>query len=285
MRLARATAVILWVLAACRTAGAIAIETELDPSLLAAALAPAGSGIAVTAASVSAHAGDDGEASIGVYTNRSATYGIGDGIVLSSGDVRAYADGSNDASDVTTVYGPEASAFQKTLGDQITGTNFRYFDVTQLDITFDVAPGLDEIVFEVAFGSEEWPEIVGANFLDGFGLFVNGVNVATVNGMNLTAGHPDMSPVVGTELDGLVAPGGAPRLEFRVAMQPGSTDNTLTLILFDTRDALIDTTAFVSAYTAMPEPGTGALVGLSLAALAGWRRARARAGRAIANRG
>ena len=39
--------------------------------------------------------------------------------------------------------------------------------------------------------AEEFPEFVGDSFIDGFGLFVNGENVAFANGDPINVNHPD----------------------------------------------------------------------------------------------
>ncbi|WP_425404419.1 choice-of-anchor L domain-containing protein [Hwanghaeella sp.] len=145
----------------------------------------------------------------GTYTNQSGTYGLpSQGIVLSTGNVNDYSSGDNTQDGFTTAFGDEfeggenpASAAQEGLLDPITGGGFDHFDVAQLTISFDVAEGIDSVTFFGTFGSEEFPEFVGSEFVDGFGLFVNGQNVAFVNDRPINIDHPDFLGAVPTDGD------------------------------------------------------------------------------------
>ncbi len=92
------------------------------------------------------------------------------------------------------------------LLDPITGGTFDHFDTTQLDLTFDSTT--------VVFGSEEYSEFVGSSFIDGYGFYLNGVNIAQVGGQPVNINHPAMMALSGTEFDGILAPGGNPVLLF-----------------------------------------------------------------------
>ncbi len=260
-------------------ARAITVTGETDALALGAALAGPGSGLVLTGAAL--HGPQDGAAlSSGVFDNASGTYGIGAGIVLSSGDVGAYADGPNLEPDTTTNYGSRGSAEQDLLADLVTGDAFRTHDVTQLDLSFDLLPGRQSLSLDLLLGSEEVPEWQSTNFRDGFGVFLNGTNIAELWGLPMTVDHPAMAPLAGTELDAVLAPGGDPLIRLTASLAGGvlrSQGNVLTLIVFDSSDALLDTTAFVSnlrAETAVatPEPHSALLLALGMAGLAGWGR-------------
>lgn len=147
----------------------------------------------------------------------------------------------------------------------ITGIDSRpessdHYDLTEVEITFNVLAGFDEIKFQAVFGSEEAPEYTDSIFIDGFGiLFTSGnttTNIAmaeypTQNGTALAPvniKHPQMGDFPGTELDQLLLniSGGAV-LDFSHTVTPGSTGNKLRFIIADASDSAWDTTVFVTA--------------------------------------
>ncbi|MCU1498252.1 MAG: hypothetical protein JWM47_2205 [Acidimicrobiales bacterium] len=83
--------------------------------------------------------------------------------------------------------GSPTSTIHTTPGDAeldgLTG-GFQTFDAAVLE--FDIVPGTAELTFEYVFGSEEYNEYVGDIYNDVFGLYVNGVNCALVNGEPVT---------------------------------------------------------------------------------------------------
>lgn len=238
--------------------------------------------------------------SSGTYTNASGTYNIGPGIVLSTGGVTGaslagigelipgYGDGpqttglnswpyggtfppSTDPEDPTP--GIPATPAQEALLDPITSRpdldppeSYDHFDVTELIIGFDMEQGYDQIAFNVVFGSEEYPEYVDSPFIDGFGLFLNGVNIASVAGLPVNIRHPGMVELEGTELDGVLAPGGNPLLLFSGMVNP--TGNTLRFIVADTTDGVLDTTVYLSSLSGIPQIPAPPAAWLALTALA-----------------
>lgn len=161
---------------------------------------------------------------------------------------------------VLALPGVPATLSQEMLLDPITGNAQNRYDVTQLDINFTLAPNRNAVSFDVVFGSEEFPEYVNLGFNDGFGLFVNGQNIAYAdNGagalLPISIDHPLMRSSMVTELDGVLAPGNRPIMSFAHITGLGST-GTLTFILADVGDGVYDTTAFIRALSGatIPEP-------------------------------
>ena len=279
----------LLVLGMATAANAITVTgTQNTTALVDALLGGGGTGIQVTGVTLSGHQ-DTFDLSTpelpnvatftssGTYTNGSGTYGIGGGVVLTTGGVESvpsfsypgYGDGPNNLENASWAYGGPgvpATAAQDILLDPLTGidpaTNepYDHFDTTELLIQFDMAQGFDTVSFDVVFGSEEFEEFVGSPYIDAFGMFLNGTNIAFVGGKPVNIDHPDMATTAGTELDGVLAPGGTPRMTFSGAVNP--TGNTLRFIVTDTSDAIYDTTVYFSALRGetVPEPATGALL-------------------------
>jgi len=286
------------------SAGAITVSrTDVASEIQAALLQAGGAGInlaTVTTTIVSSHTLGDGSISVGTYTNGTGTYGIGPGVIISTGDVGNYSDGPSniDQEGISTEFFANATPGQELLLDPITGGAGNHFDATQIDITFDMDPGVNAITFDIVFGSEEFPEFFGSEFFDGFGLFVNGTNIAFVDGTPVDSNHPFMGTADGTQLNGLLGSGNTgstdnvpmpaigPLVHSFVA-DVNPTGNTLTIIIADFADDDFDSTAFISQLGgtstgpgpggggAIPEPISAALGMIGLAALgAGLRRRR-----------
>jgi alpha-tubulin suppressor-like RCC1 family protein len=195
--------------------------------------------------------------SIGVFqtTPPLSAYGLaGPGIVISTGNAADYRTGVNSLNRFTTIYGTPSTPEQELVLDAIAETgpaDFKHFDVTELSVHFDLAPGYDRVQMRLIFGSEEYPEFVGSHFIDVFGILLNGVNIASVDGTIISPQHTAMTNISGTELDGVLAVAGNAQLVLTAELEPGSSNNVLTFILADTSDAALDTTVYVSELKAI----------------------------------
>jgi len=249
--------------ASATIAGAsITVTNNTNALDLANALLGEAGGITITNATLNGHSGG-GLASSGIFNvDGGNNYGLtGTGAVLSTGNASSYSSGPNTETDFTAAYGVAATAGQEALLDPITGGGFNHFDVTTLTIEFDaVAPDLG-INFNVVFGSDEYEEFVGTEFIDGFGIFLNGTNLAFSEGLPININHPSFAAVNETELDGVILNSvGNPNLSFG-ASSVLATGNQLTFIISDTSDANYDSTVYIQGL-AVPAPATIGLFGL-----------------------
>jgi hypothetical protein len=191
----------------------------------------------------------------------------GSGIVLSSGDVADAKSGPVIPS-VTTGYGVPATSDQFNLLKQVSPASSAFNDVTELTITFTAGPNTNNVFFNGVFASAEYPHFVGA-FIDGFGLFLNGKNIAVADGQPVNIDSPDMvntnfakDPLGNpgdqyqeTAYQGLlVQKNGNPVITFSGAVTPGSTGNTLTFIVGDANDDVLDTAIYLQGLGNAPPP-------------------------------
>jgi hypothetical protein len=292
-------AAVALLLGGVRQAGAGTLTTTNDTNALdlANALTTGGSGgITITNEVLSANT-FGALASSGIYTTSGTNnYGLtGTGIVISNGN--AAQDGSTGAfiDGVSTGYGVAATPAQFSLLTQVSPLSNSFFDVTELTITFNAAANTNHIFFNCVFGSAEYPLFVN-QFIDGFGLFLNGTNIAFAGGqpvninssLMVNTGFPIDGGVNGaqfqtTPLGGLLVQNGSPVITYSGAVTPGSTGNTLIFIVADANDSALDTAAFIqslgNAAPVVPEPagiiqlGTAAIMSLGYF---GWRRRKQR---------
>jgi hypothetical protein len=252
------------------TAEALVIDRERDATVLSDAFFGAATNIDVSYATRRGQLHQYGGNSTGTF-DQDSVFGLGSGIVLSSGDVGVYGAGPNYNSGTSTAYGDIGTPQQNLLANEIIGTGNVAYDVTELIFVFDATTEVNSLRFDIVFGSEEWPEASGAP--DGFGAFLNGELIAS-----FTSADAGMGAFAGTELDGVWQNGFSPVLEVAAALDPFGGNNTLNFLIFDTADDEIDSTVFLANFVASPdilatpEPGTALLLGMGLMALASRRR-------------
>lgn len=262
--------------------------TNLDnsgatPEDLAESLLAADTGVEIVDGSVS-FTGDNRGA--GTFSGGSEAVGIGDGIILSSGNVEDV-EGPNDSEDTQTDLGePGDDDLDELAGGET-------FDATVLEFDFTVPDGAQTVYFQYVFGSEEYNEFVGSEFNDVFGFFVNGENVAVVDGpdggtlpaainnINNGSSGNDVQPtnpelyvnndpfnpdITGetvpedelrdTEMDGMTVV-----LDVEADVNPGET-NTMKLAIADTEDHIFDSWVLIESGSLSiepPEEGDGEL--------------------------
>jgi hypothetical protein len=169
------------------------------------------------------------------------------GVFLSSGGTPGV---SNTESGFTVSYGTpgdadlDASALAAFSGAQATQ------DAAVLEFTFSVpAPG--SINFDLAFGSDEFPEFSNTQFVDIAAVYVNGVNKALFNGApdqplsiidtNIQLGNfiDNDAGIYGIEYDGFSE-------TFKVSANVQSGLNTIKIAIGDTGDTILDSGLFIA---------------------------------------
>jgi len=260
----------------------IAVVNNNNPATIASVIAGGPSGITINSLNLAGQSSGTSR-STGIFNVVGPNgYGLGGtGIVMSTGNAATYASGPNTSTSRTLNYltggtgsasapGVAATSAQNTLLSSITGRP-DHFDVTQIDINFTPDVGITTVGFDLVFGSEEWAEFVGSNFNDGFGIFLNGVNIANFSGQPISINNTAMSGLVETELDGVITTGSGIAV-FQVFGNVNPGPNTLTFILGDAADGVYDTTVYIQNF-GIPTPGALCLLGLG--GLVSTRRRRA----------
>ena len=275
------------------SAGTVTTVRDTNAADLANALTTGGAGgITITGETLSGHSNID-VASSGVFsTSGMNNYGLkGSGIVISNGD--AVGDGTSGPviPSFSYEYGAFVTAAQTSLLNQVASAPQGWHDATEFDVTFTAGPNTTHVFFNTVFASAEYPQYVGS-FIDGFGLFLNGTNIAFAGGKPVNIDNPGMVntdfPLLGavdgnafqtTPLQGVLIENGSAVITYGGDVTPGST-NTLTFILADANDDQLDTAAFIQGLgnapppLGTPEPSTWVMLGLGFAGMAwmDWRR-------------
>ena len=195
-------------------------------------------------------------------------FGLGEGIVLSTGEVEDIPGENTEDGEGATLTGDEADL--STAFDTSNPSTDALFDTATLEISFDADETVDALFFQYVFGSEEFLEFSGTEFNDFFTLELNGTNMALLEDsvgeddfvrVNNLAESPDgefSSEYIdnpegeGTEtkLDGYTT-----ALTFEGEVETGT--NTLKIEISDVSDAILDSAVFIQAGTlgvTEPEP-------------------------------
>lgn len=216
--------------------------TEITPEQLGATLAGAGATISNVT-----YNGDPVAA--GTFSGGiAAGFPIESGVILSSGNI-AQIVGPNNASGAGSGLGTPGDA---DLGELIGGTTN---DAAVLE--FDVVTLTGDLVINYVFASEEYKEYVNSSFNDVFGFFVDGQNIAFVQGdpnqvvsinsinhlqnTNLYVDNPQDSPVANTQFDGFTV------LITAVASLSPGVPHHLKLAIADTSDSILDSAVIIQS--------------------------------------
>jgi uncharacterized repeat protein (TIGR01451 family) len=192
----------------------------------------------------------------GTFSEDTNVVGLGDGVVLTTGDV-ANVVGPNDSDSAGTANGVAGDPDLSGLAGAAT------LDAAVLE--FDFVPTESTVTFRYVFGSEEYNEFVYQGFNDVFGFFVNGENCAVVPGTDNTpvaidtvnGGNPfgddnasnpelyrnndlqDGGGTIATQLDGLTT-----ILTCTSPVNPDVT-NHIKLAIADVGDSSLDSAVFL----------------------------------------
>lgn len=243
-----------------------------------------GPGVTIDPGSIS-YLGGAGQA--GIFSNgRAGGIGIDQGIILTTG-LGAYAEGPNISDSRTFSWGrPGDSDLNEIVGGLTLDANI---------LQFDFQTSTTNLFFDYVFASEEYNEYAGSFFNDVLAFFVDGENIARVNGEPLSistvnCGFNLIGPGHNCELYNNNDPSdGGPFFQMEydgftdvltasiMGLSPGM--HTVKLAIADRGDPAFDSAVFIKAgsFSAVPAPvpapGTLALMSLGIMGLGfSWRR-------------
>ena len=185
---------------------------------------------------------------IGTYTNTSSLWGLGPGIVLSSGNVEDYSDGPNTSGSFSTDFGSGGHAGLTSL------SGYPTYDAASF--SFDFRATQDTISYDFLFGTEEYPEWVGTSYNDPFGVWLTDPSGTKTQlsfdhgGNPITVNTALMSESTGTELDGST---GVLPLRTTATVAKGQ-DYSIEFDLADASDHVWDSTVYLSNFVGAGDP-------------------------------
>ena len=217
-----------------------------DASDLADALIRPSSGISLVAGSV-VYGGANVAASIFDSLSLGGAKISGPGILLTSGD------GTPSSTNLTGSFGQHNGMGGDDDLSQIIENAFPSAGVTQdksvLEFKINAAAGVKTVIFDVVFGSEEYPEWANSSYVDIAAILVNGKNAAFFDGdpkkplsvlqANLGYFQDNENGAIPIEYDGI-----SNKLTVIAKVKPG--ENTIKIAIADTGDDAYDSGIFVA---------------------------------------
>jgi hypothetical protein len=221
---------------------------------------------------------DNGQAQAGLFDQlvlhgqNDTLLTLGPGVVLTSGLITGLptSNTSGSYSNVTNTGGNNYFRdFPAQTGSSRHGGRLDENDENSLVFDYDVPANAQGLTIQFVYASEEYPEWSGSQFADGFALFVDGVNYATLPDgrpvsllrqddnihfmTNGDAFDPTVPAVADVEYDGLTRV-----LELTAPLTPGQRQ-TITIVVGDTGDEIYDSAVFLSSFQLLtgnsPLPG------------------------------
>ena len=265
--------------APARAAGANPNET-IDTTMTAQVLAQSLVGPGVTIANVQFTGAADARGTF-AFTDPNVV-GTAQGVLLSSGNAHDVV-GPNTQDSFSTDWTNPGDADLDTL------SGFTTFDAAVLE--FDFTPTANQVSFQYAFASDEYPEFVNTQYNDVFAFFINGQNCAQVRQVagdpnapfvpvavnNINDSNPVQAPppppmrpdlyrandfnpsgpsLIDLELDGITR-----QLTCQSAVNPGVT-NHMKLAIADASDGVYDSAVFIAAGSLVSNENPTADLGL-----------------------
>ncbi len=202
--------------------------------------------------------------SISYYDGGLTALNIGSGLLLSSGTAAPEITNTQSSYSTSLNYDvtPEDAALQAVAQSAFSGSG-QLRDITLIDFSFTVTdPFIHGIRFDLAFGSDEYPEFSDSSFVDVAAVFLNGSNIALFNNEitqplsviseNLNVGNfrDNADNTLPIEYDGI-----SDTLTIYGTVQPGV--NTLRIAVADTGDSAYDSGLFISNLQGTQLTGSG----------------------------
>lgn len=196
------------------------------------------------------------------YTLPTGALTLEDGVLLTSG-LATGAEGPNGNRGSLQVLDNESTGLGRAGDSDLAGVAQSpfTFDANSLTLTFTADANTRSILFDFIYGSEEFPEFVGAGVNDTFAAFLDGVQISfdpqrqpisvdnnffQFNNSGLTtADDPNVAgktPVnIDLEYDGLT-----PRIRTTAPLSSNVTTHTLKFVVGDVGDDILDSGVFLS---------------------------------------
>ena len=193
--------------------------------------------------------------------------GAESGVVLSTGNVREVNSAVPGPNTEGNTSGRMANIRDMDLEAVLTARGTPGVTHDAISLEFDFVPTTSALLFSYIFGSEEYIEWVNSRYNDVFGLFVNGVNCATIGAGNVPISvnnvnhlvntqyyrdNPPGSGLIDTGFDGVTTV-----LTCQVDVTPGTT-NHVKFAIADVSDQIYDSGVFIVAgsfiTTKIPDP-------------------------------